>query len=460
MIKCPNCSAELKFDAGIQKVHCDYCGSDFNADELKEEVKAVEEVKTKEEPEGYEGNTFLCSQCGAKVMTFDDTAVTFCSYCGSQAMIKKEMEKINPEYIIPFKITKEQCIASYKKKVKKFIFSPKYLSQDTIADKFRGIYMPYAVFKVGCHGDTKNRGSVYYKTVGNYQYYHDYEIKSHVDAEYDGISYDLVSKYSDKYSQAVRHNFNEAQPFNINYTSGFYVDTKDVSSKIYGGDAISEVTWDANSTLSKVPIYRKHGCHNPSVPIAVLEEKNALFPVYFMSFVDKDKKHIHYAVVNAQTGEVTFEIPVSPLKYLIFSAILSVILFVLLQISQITLHPRASLLIVVLLSIISLIIICMNLSKLKKQETYKDDKGMAGTQLEVEKQSFLTKFGFIIKPVIAMGICALAVIVDTPEDFFYYGVSAVGFILTIISYVDLLRLHNKLCMRKIPQLDKRGGLKE
>ena len=92
MIKCPNCSAELKFDAGIQKVHCDYCGSDFNADELKEEVKAVEEVKTKEEPEGYEGNTFLCSQCGAKVMTFDDTAVTFCSYCGSQAMIKKEME--------------------------------------------------------------------------------------------------------------------------------------------------------------------------------------------------------------------------------------------------------------------------------------------------------------------------------------------------------------------------------
>ena len=39
----------------------------------------------------YEGKSYSCSQCGAQLMTFDETAITFCSYCGSQAMIESKM---------------------------------------------------------------------------------------------------------------------------------------------------------------------------------------------------------------------------------------------------------------------------------------------------------------------------------------------------------------------------------
>ena len=89
MIKCPNCSAELKFSAKDQQVKCEYCGSTFDPKELKTAVKKSKKIK--DESKGVEGKSFLCSQCGAKLMTFDETAVTFCSYCGSQAMIEEEL---------------------------------------------------------------------------------------------------------------------------------------------------------------------------------------------------------------------------------------------------------------------------------------------------------------------------------------------------------------------------------
>ena len=66
-------------------------------------------------------------------MTFDDTAVTFCSYCGSQAMLESRMMKQNkPDYIIPFKVTKEQCITNYKKKLAKALFAPSYMKNDIV----------------------------------------------------------------------------------------------------------------------------------------------------------------------------------------------------------------------------------------------------------------------------------------------------------------------------------------
>jgi len=130
MIKCPNCTAELNYDVKQSKVTCEYCGSTFDPKTAKIEVKKAEEkeikkeeIKTKTETKEeekkqekdvvgtYEGKSYSCSQCGATLLTFDETAITFCSYCGSQAMIEEKMiKRNNPKYIIPFKKTKEECI--------------------------------------------------------------------------------------------------------------------------------------------------------------------------------------------------------------------------------------------------------------------------------------------------------------------------------------------------------------
>ena len=118
MIKCPNCGGELKFSPKAKKVTCEYCSSTFDSKELKKEAKATKEVEVTNDT--IKAKSYKCSQCGAELLTFDETAITFCSYCGSQAMLEGRMTKINnPDYIIPFKITKEQCIEAYKKKINK-----------------------------------------------------------------------------------------------------------------------------------------------------------------------------------------------------------------------------------------------------------------------------------------------------------------------------------------------------
>ncbi len=458
-MKCPNCSADLVFNIDAQVVKCEYCGSEFKAEELHEEVK---KAKKEKEPQ-IKGSTFLCSQCGAKLMVFEETAATFCSYCGSQEIIKEELEeKIKPDYIIPFKIKKEQAVDAYLKKVKRFIFAPRYLSDAKIVQNFRGIFMPYSVYKIGIDKNIKLRGSVYYTRKGNYDYYHDYEVKMDVDTSYDGISYDVSSKYSDKYSQAVRHNIKDAVDFNPNYLAGFYVDTKDVDPLTYIKNAREEVEGDFNNKLLAIPIVKKHGVTKSDVKLESKEIKSALFPVYFMSFVDKDGKHIHYAVVNAQTGDVTFEIPVSFTKYLIFAAILTVPIYIMLDLFFVF-KAQASLTFILIMSFITLILSNVRLNKIYRQENNLDDAGMTSPvkAKRMQKTMPLSQkiLKYFIKQIIAICVCALGLLIDIPYDPFYYSLSIIGFIMILLSIKDLIKEHNQLTMRKILQLDKRGGNK-
>ena len=161
MIKCPNCGGEMNYSPGDKVVKCEYCSSKFNPKELN--IEAKEAKKTEKQIDSTtKATAYRCSQCGAELLTFDETAITFCSYCGSQAMLEGKMTEINnPDYIIPFKITKEQCIEAYKKKINKAVFAPRYMKDDIVVEKFRGIYMPYCVYKVSYHQNSKNIGHKY-----------------------------------------------------------------------------------------------------------------------------------------------------------------------------------------------------------------------------------------------------------------------------------------------------------
>ena len=155
MIKCPNCEGEVAFDPELGKVKCKYCGSTFSAEEIDDKLKTSDETKSSD---SFEGKVYRCTQCGAELMTFDDTAITFCSYCGSQAMIEDKMiEHNNPTYIIPFKKTRDYCISEYKRMISKFIYAPNYMKSDLEIEKFRGIYMPYWIYSFGKEGKEVSR---------------------------------------------------------------------------------------------------------------------------------------------------------------------------------------------------------------------------------------------------------------------------------------------------------------
>lgn len=376
MIKCPNCSAELEFDPKSKVVKCDYCGSKFNPKELKTKVSASKE-EVIDEKNSYEGKSYSCSQCGATLLTFDETAITFCSYCGSQAMIESKMIKTNnPDFIIPFNKTKEECIDNYLKKIRKSFFAPSYMKKDTVVNKFRGIYIPYCVYKVSCHGNCSNTGSKYNHRSGDYVYYDDYSVVVNTDSEYEGMSYDLISKYYDKFSQAIPFDYKSCKEFNFNYLPGFYADTKDIDIDSYDYIAKEVAENDASCKLSRVKEIKKYHVENPKVPMKIEERKTGMFPVYFLAIRDKDNKHVNYAVINGDNGKVAADIPIDFKKYIIVTLLLTVLIFLLIN-SYLVIIPKTILIFSVGMALISGIISNNQLNKMEASKTYADDLGVA-----------------------------------------------------------------------------------
>ena len=449
MIKCPCCGAELSYDVGLEKVKCDYCGTTFNPKELETKVSKSKKVKT------IDATSYSCTQCGATLLTFDETAVTFCSYCGSSALIEDKMKETAPEYIIPFKITKEQAIAAYKKKIRSSLFVPSEMKKDEVISKFRGIYMPYAIFKAEYNGNCKNKGSKFYKSSGYYDYYNDYSITADIDAKYDGLSYDLISKYYDKYSSSIPYNIKEAEPFNINYVSGFYADAKDIDAKIYEKEALEIMNKDAKEKLLNNKEMKEFGIEKPKVPLEITDKKVGLFPVYFLAVTNNNKKTVNYAVVNGQTGKVAMDLPIDFKKYLLSSLLLTVPLYLLLSLF-IVLSAKAVVGYAMIISLISTIFIISEVNKQKEYDDHTDDLGYQSKNKNKKKK---IRFGMlkVVKPIFGMFLCLSVFISDTIMDELYYGAAFITLLLVLSSAFDLVKVHNKIMTNKLPQLEKRGG---
>ena len=420
MIKCPHCGGEVGFDPSKQSVTCPYCRSEFDPSKLEVTVKHAKERKN---PLMENGKSYTCSQCGATLMTFDETAITFCSYCGSQAMLEDKIKNVlNPDYVIPFAKTKEECINEYKKKVASAAFVPNYLKEDVVVEKFRGIYMPYAVYKLVFKGNTKNKGSVFAYRGGDYKYYNDYEVTSDVDAEYIGMSYDLASNFYDKFSSAIPFNYKEKKDFNPNYLSGFYADVSNVSGEVYDNDALSVISRDTSVRMGANKDFKKYGCMFPYVPFKVAERKIAMFPVYFLAVRTKDNKSINYAVVNGQTGKVAMDMPVDFKKYIKFSLIIAAVIFVLIN-WLITIKATTVCFFAIIAGLIAMLISLSQISKINNSRYHLNDKGYYATNKNPEIVKF-SKFKYIYKDLIAMIIPVLVLIFNYYSNDLYYYMGA------------------------------------
>lgn len=456
MIKCPNCNAELNFNVDSQSVTCEFCRSTFNPKELDVKVKRAQEQE-------YEGKSYLCSQCGANLLTFDETAITFCSYCGSQAMLESKMIKHNkPDFIIPFKKTKEECISAYKKKISKSIFAPKRMKSDIVVNKFRGIYIPYCIYKMSFKGESSHVGKKSKGRSGDYIYYDDYKILANIDSEYDGISFDLVSNFYDKFSQSIPHDFKESEQFNLNYLAGFYADASDVDNEIYENFAKTIATDDSTKYMLKKREYINYNCPSPKINYDVVEKKVGMFPVYFLAIRDKKDKSVNYAIVNGQTGNVVVDLPVDFKKYILISGLLTVPIFLLIN-NLLVIIPERICGCALIFSIIGLIISISYSNKIYKRENHLDDLGYLSkenTTKSEEKQSKLPKkkrFKYIYKSLISIILGAVVLSSNFIHDFYYYGSAIIMFVFVIWSFLDLIKYHNILVSTKLPQLNKRGG---
>ena len=116
--KCPSCGAAIHFKPELGKFKCDYCDSEFTAEQLKDMDKLKEEEvkeKSKKSDNYSDYVNYNCPDCGAEIIADENTAATFCVYCGNTSIIKNRLSgDFAPKYIIPFKMEKQKAIDAFK----------------------------------------------------------------------------------------------------------------------------------------------------------------------------------------------------------------------------------------------------------------------------------------------------------------------------------------------------------
>lgn len=372
MYQCPDCGGRLTFDISLQQLKCDHCSNSFDPYAISKEQDA-------EESREYDVTVFRCPQCGAELLSTDNTAANFCSFCGASTILTSRVTKeLKPGYIIPFSKTKQDCKQAYKRMMRYALFAPGKLKDEKYIDGFRGIYMPYWTYYIAQKGPVCLKGSKSHRR-GDYIYTDHYDITGDVNCHYKGLSYDASSSFDDSISETIApYDVKNMKAFTPSFLSGFYADTADVASDVYRMEArdiaVDETYKHIKKTarLGSVSLDNYQGNMERRLGTKVVSEDRSLFPVWFLSYRNKDR--VAYATVNGQTGKVTADMPVSLAKYFVGSALLAVPIFILLNL-VFTLRPKITLVWASVIALLAIILYVRELKKIYIKDQKLDDRG-------------------------------------------------------------------------------------
>jgi hypothetical protein len=332
------------------------------------------------DPENYDVTVFTCPQCGGEILSTDNAAAGFCSFCGASTILYSRISSEHrPNYIIPFLKTKEDCKQSYAEMMKKAIFAPKELKDPQKIDGFRGIYMPYWAFYEAQNGPITLSAEKSHRS-GDYIITDHFKLSGNLDSYYKGLSYDASSSFADSISEAIApYDVKGMKAFTPAFLSGFYADTSDVPSEVYQSDAEQTAFDQTLKGIKSDPAFRGYSVNTGSIgssPASLHTETKevdqAMFPVWFMSYRNGDR--VAYATVNGQTGKVVADIPVDVKKFLLGSLALAVPIFIVLCLFF-TVIPTTALTVTGVLAVIALILSSCSISQILRRENNEDDLG-------------------------------------------------------------------------------------
>lgn len=462
MYPCPACGGMLKFDIVSQNLKCDYCSSLYDPYDIEDQHPAGINEEVVEDK--YDVTAFTCPQCGGTIYSTDNTISGFCSFCGVSTVLDSRLvHEKKPMYILPFKKTKEDCKQAYLKKVRKAVFVPKAFKDPSFIDGFRGIYMPYWIYRVKQQTTAHLKGEQSHRS-GDYIITDHYDLFANIDNDYDGYSHDAASDFADNISERIApYDVKELVKFTPTYLSGFYGDASDVSKTLYENDAKNFANDETYRMLSALPQFSgytisKPGNLNAAFDTKCVSSEACLFPTWFMSYRNKDR--VAYATVNGQTGKVTVDLPIDVAKYTIFSVILAAVIFIFLN-TFFTFRPVVTMVICGIISIITLILHSIERTHLNEKEAGLNDKGATSAIKSYKRSQRVkkkkTSLSFSLCPAFAIIIYIVVFIVSPVNDVWYYGAVIIGMILEFITITSLIRSHNLLTTRELPAFSHKGG---
>ena len=335
--QCPACTGPLQFDPQSGRLICEYCGSNYDPKEIeaqyaKKEAEAQAAKKKADAqyaqavasmPEGSpwteaEANglkVYNCPSCGAEIICEETTAATSCVYCGNPSVVPGQLGgSLKPDFIIPFKKTKEEALAALKGFYKGKPLLPKAFSQTSHLEEVKGLYVPFWLY------DGKAEGNAMYNasnsrswTEGSYRVTETeyFEVGRGGSLDFHLIPADGSSSMGDDYMDSIEpFDYNGLLPFSTSYLPGFLADKYDVDAKA----SLPRVAERAKQSLmdafsSTVTGYGSVSLREGRADFYPSRASYAMLPVWMLHTKWQNKDY--YFTMNGQTGKLVGDLPVS-----------------------------------------------------------------------------------------------------------------------------------------------------
>ena len=341
-VQCPHCSAPVHFSASKGKMKCEYCGYEFDASEIKSEEN-VELESSEETVDEIEAKfvRYNCPDCGAEIITDENTSATFCLYCGNTSIIKSRLEgQFAPSLIIPFKTEKEKAIEAFKNIRKGKPFVPKTFNSEANIEKITGLYIPFWLYNITVDGKMDGTATkVKHWTTGNTHYTKTdyYNVERSAKMNFKRVPVDGSEKFDNDIMNTIEpFNYQELVKFHHAYLSGFLAEKYDVDSDRAFEDAKNRALVSGKKTLDKSLSYATVKRKNEKIEVLDKTYEYVLLPVWMVSV--KYNNEFYIFAMNGQTGEFVGNIPLDKKKVVIYSSLVFLIVMVLFLIGSLIVY--------------------------------------------------------------------------------------------------------------------------
>lgn len=341
--KCPACGGPLRFAGDSGKLKCDYCESVYELAEIEQsmrdaESKAADAFQKESEkrksggdswdtsemggdwgPDAAKLRTYSCPSCGAELICEEATAATSCPYCGNNAIVPGQFSgALKPDFVIPFKLEKQDAVNALKKHYKGKFLLPGTFSAKNHIEKVQGVYVPFWLFDGTADADvhfhaereSSHRDGEYEVTTTRH-----YDVRRAGSMRFERVPVDASKRMPDEMMDSIEpFDYSELRQFSTAYLPGFLADRYDVSVEECAPRADERFSNTIVEALKEtVTGYTSYHITSKDVRVQRGKTHYALLPVWLLSTKWSGKNFLF--AMNAQSGKMAGDLPVSWMKF-------------------------------------------------------------------------------------------------------------------------------------------------
>lgn len=292
-----------------------------------EDNKVTEKETSKEEVVDMTNaiNSYTCPRCKAVFSTNNSALSGYCIYCDTRAP-QNIGGKVYPDsFVLPFVKTVAHAKSEFKHRTRWNPFIPFSFRGNKLFRRMRKLYLVCTLCDFEVTGNITFLCSDRVTNVKGAPS-QGFESMYSTSFQYDNILTSNFAKLDDSLISAINnYNYNVLQPFTgvtdaVLLTGDMERDdiVAHIQDKI-SKHAIGTVRSNVNHTLKKVG--------ENKLAIRPASVRTVLVPVYYLNLPFNGKNH--FFLMNGQTGETVFEVPMSGLSIAVFSIVTWLVIFAL-----------------------------------------------------------------------------------------------------------------------------------